>query len=168
MTKHRLHLLALLITELLPPADRRGVVVGAGVGHPRPRSEVMGQIGIRGIAIKGELQHLHPWQLQAITQGLHIRSDHAQILRDQRQAATTSLLQPPQDGEAGGWQPTAVLRGVITSRHAPVAGESAEVINPQQIKQLQLPFEALQPPAVAIEPMTAPAIHRRRPELASG
>ncbi len=142
--------------------------MGAGVGHPRPRSKVVGQIGICRITIKGELQHLHPWQLQAITESLHIWSDHAQILRDQRQAATTSLLQPLEDGKARGWQPTAVLRGVILPRHAPVAGECAEVINPQQIKQLQLAFKALQPPAVAIEPMTAPAIHRRRPELASG
>jgi len=134
MAKHCFHLAAALITELLPPADRRGVVVGAGVGHPGTGGEVVGQIGVGRIAIKGELQHLHPWQLEAIAQGLHIRGNHAQILGDQWQATTASLLEPFENGTPGRWQPAAVLRGVIVPRHAPVTSESAEVIDPQEIK----------------------------------
>ena len=59
--------------------------MGARVDDPVLPLDVGREVGIGWIAVKGELQDLHPGQAKAIPQGLHLRGDHAQVFGDQRQ-----------------------------------------------------------------------------------
>ena len=137
----RLHPGAGLGVQLLPPADAGGVVVGARVHHPAPAFDIRRQVGVGGVAIKGELEDLHARQLKAVPQGLHRRGDHAQVFRDDRQPTGLQLAgqqaaqpQQRQQGATGGGPPVAPLGGVVFAGHAPKSLQGPEVIQPEQIE----------------------------------
>ena len=86
----------LLLLQAGPPADAGGVVVGAGIDHPVRALVVGWQVGVIRIAIEGELEDLHPRQLEVVAQGFNAGGDHAQVFGHQgHHRAATGLEDPP-------------------------------------------------------------------------
>ena len=165
-----------VLIEAVPPTEAGGVVMGAGVHHPAAAHSVGGEVGVVGRAIEGELEHLHARQRKAIPQGLHRRGDHPEVLRDQRQnptrqeapPAATAAAQQLQQQPSRRLDPYPRLGGPVAPRHTPEGLQGAEMVEAQQVEEIQLSVEPLQPPAEASQPMAPPAIHRRAPQLAGG
>ena len=144
----------------VPPAQRCGVVVGAGVDDPAMPIGVFRQIGVVGCAVERELQHFHARQPEGIAELFHIRCDHAEILGNQGKGATGIPAQLAQQGVTRRGLPLTVLCGAVSSGDSPEGRKGPEVIQAQQIHHLPLARNSLPPPAEARDPMLSPAVHR--------
>ena len=80
------HDLLLTLGKLLEPLAACGVIVRAGVDDG-VIDEVLRKVRIVFIPIEGELQNPRAWNLELVAKGFHIRSDQAEIFRDERQSA---------------------------------------------------------------------------------
>ena len=141
--------------------------MGAGVHH-RVLLVVVGQVGVGGVRVEGELEDLHPRQAEAVAQGLHFGGDDAQVLGHQGQVLAEVGLEGLEEGRTRAGHPTARSGGGGIGGNLPVRLETAEVIDAHQIEQDQLASQAVQPPAVTSLGQGGPVVERIAPALAGG
>ena len=78
------------IGGVLPPADGRVIVMGAGIDHA-VRSKILGKIDARARIAKTELQHLHSGNAEPLTQRVHLLGNQAQVFSNEREIAQTRI-----------------------------------------------------------------------------
>src|ERR1700756_1972992 len=82
--------LPLIIRQLFIPFSCWSIVMGTGI-RDGILWDVLRQVGIVQVAVKGKLQNFGPRHLELVTQRLHIWGDDAQIFDDEREAAQLFL-----------------------------------------------------------------------------
>src|SRR5438874_12083874 len=122
------------------------------------------QMIVRRVAIKCELQNAHARKTKALPQLLNVFSYDAEILCDDWQIAKC-FLQRRKQFAAGSFDPLAVDRSLFSGGNLPARGESAEVIDAQQIKNLKRPTHAIAPPFEIVCAQALPVIKRIAPKL---
>ena len=126
---------------------------------------VVGQVGVIGVAVKGELQDLHAREAGAAQQAQHARIHLAEVLGDEGQRAEFA--------RGGGKQlharaaaPAAVLGRRCARVHLVVAVEAAEVVDADDVVKRKGGADAADPPGVALRLVRAPIVHGVAPQLA--
>ena len=162
--QHGVDAAARLLIEASVPAQRRVVVVRAGVDDAVVLVHV-GQVRVVALAAEGELQDAHARQAEALAQRHDVVGDDAEILGDDRQVAEL-VHQQPQEILPRREVPLspAGVRGA--GGHGPVRRERAKVIDAQQVDALELLAHARAPVGEVVVAHRLPVIERVAPELA--
>ena len=133
----------------LPPADERLRVVRRGVEH---------RIGAP-VELADPGDDVHARQPERLAERDHVRRDVSEIFEDQRQAAE-SIPDGVEERHPWATPPGSPGRVLLVERKLPELHEPTEVVDPQQVAQLELALEPLEPPAEAVA-RHAPASRRR-------
>src|SRR5690606_24124840 len=91
----------------------------------------------------GELQHLHPRQLEGVTEGAHARRDDAEIFGNDGQVAAERFAEDGEELEAGGGNPATDDGRRLAGGDFPIGFEAAKVIDSDNIDHLQGGVDAL-------------------------
>ena len=153
-------------SRLILPAHKGGVVMGAGVANAVPGvgvGEIVG--GFPGV--KGEFQHLHARQAGVLQQLADLRGQIAQVLGDELDVGEF-LGQDPDKVHAGAFYPAADLGGGLPVGHRPVALQTAEVVDAENVVQPGGTGDAANPPGVAVGFHGVPVVEGIAPQLAVG
>src|SRR5215471_14286007 len=150
----------------LPPSQSRVVVVRAGVDNA-VRRIILRQIDVSAGVAEGKLQDLHSRDLQALSQGMNFRRDHAQVFGDKRQLANP-LPQNAEQIVARTFPPAAMDRSGLRRGDFPIALKAAEMIQAQDVTRPQSPRDPLCPPLVTSRAAGFPSVERIAPTLSRG
>jgi hypothetical protein len=121
--------------------------VGAGVHHSIGHV-VLREVGVRRIAIEGELKNACPGYAELVAECVHIRCDQPEVFGDEWQS-TQLCLYHSKEINAGSGHPLALLGCRGTGGDVPCAREPAEVIQPNHVHVRQQGTEAVYAPTVA-------------------
>ena len=139
--------------------------MGAGVNHA-VRRQAMRQINVRARVTKAKLQHSATGNLMALSQGVHLGCDKAQVFSKEWKAAE-SFTKFVEQFVLGTVHPTSVYRGWLAGGDLPELLESAKVIETDVVASLRRPAQAVNPPIVASRFHGIPVVQRTAPALAS-
>ena len=147
-----------------PPADRGVRVVRARVDDEVP-PVVLRPVRIRGGPREGRTGARPSPEARAVTQGVHRRCDHAEVLDDQRQPpefafARRGTARRPGRAASGPSSPSAFPRAPPSRRRSRGSGRCARG------RTARRPPHPLDPPAVAVAPHRRPVVERVAPQLA--
>ena len=117
-----------------------------------------------GVVAEGELQDSHPRKPEVVAKLIDVGRDHAEILGDDR-SRSERRRHGVEELPAGARQPAAMLRCGMIARNLPVAGEAAEVVDPEHVDQREGVGEAGNPPVEALLLVDVPAVERIAPAL---
>ena len=115
-----------------PPAHAGIVVVGAGVDGKFAAIIVGTERRALRILAEGELQDGHSGEAKSLADGLDFRSDHAQILSDNREVAEF-LFESREEVGTGTLDPASVDRGCLVGWDFPVSFKSSEVVDANRV-----------------------------------
>ena len=139
----------------------------AGVDDP-VGDVILGPVGTAWTArIHPELEYEHPRQTELIAQPPDGGRDHPQILGDQWQLGPERAPERIKQRPPRTPPPSPGGRSPRSGGDRPVRDETAEVVDPREVEQLQRALHAVHPPAVAGALKRGPVIQRVAPELAA-
>ena len=139
------------------PADRRVVIVRSRIDDAVARVIVRPKVWRLRIVPECELQDPHPGKTEFVAERLDRRSDHTQVLGDERHLSEL-LENALKERLAGTCRPAAAGRCRRPGRNLPKRFESAKVIQPDQIELLERVADAREPPGVPVPLHRVPAI----------
>src|SRR6266446_2328899 len=157
-------MLALILRRAgLPPPQQSVVVMGPGIDHLR-RRESMWQVSVRAGIAKAELQHRHAGNIEPFTKRVYVGRDVAKVFGKKRQPAKR-VAKAIEQVVFGTVDPAAIDSRLFVSRNFPELRESTKMIEPDVIKVVSRPAQAVDPPGVALCLHHIPAIKRITPTL---
>src|SRR5882724_10171716 len=149
----------------LPPPQESVVVMSPGIDHLL-RRESMWQVSVRTGIAKAELQHRHAGNVKPFTERVYVGRDVAEIFGKKRQSAK-SVAETIEQVVFGAVDPAAIDRRLFVSRNFPKLREAPKVIEPDVIKVVGRPAQAVDPPGIALCLHHIPPIKRITPALTS-
>ena len=117
------------------------------------------------IRFKSKLEDLHTRKTGLLQECTHIIGDISEVFRDQGQIRTEVFAEGMKEGDAGTLLPMSGPRVLTSCRDSPVGFETAEVIEPQYIKMLQLMPDPPDPPVEQFVPVPGPVVEWVVPHL---
>ena len=140
--------------------------MGAGV------ADAVGGVGVGEVAaavpgVEGKFQHLHPRPAGVVEELRHLRRGIAQILGDKFQLGEPAVEAIHQI-HAGAGHPMPVFGGRVAVGHHPIRGETAEVVDADNVVQLARAVNAADPPAEAVAAHGVPIVQGVAPQLTVG
>src|SRR5579864_3290891 len=124
----------------------------------------MREVRVRSSVTKGKLQDRHARNVLPISKRNHIRSDHAQVLGEERQPAQF-FAQFVKELVTRPIHPTSFNRCRLAGGNFPELRKTAEVIETDEIAGLRCPAQALYPPLVPGSTDRVPVVQRVSPSL---
>src|SRR5829696_1638095 len=128
--------------------------MGPRIDH-RIWNVVVRKIGIGGTAVERELQHLHAWKTELLTQCDNIRGNEPEVFNDERELPQRAL-HGIKDGATWALLPSAGRGG------------GAKMVDAQQVDLPEGGANAISPPGIAGLGIALPVVDRISPELALG
>ena len=149
------------------PLHQRLIVMCSGVRHA-VSLEIVGEIGIIRISVKGKGEHLHRGNAAVLHQPSNRIGQQAQVLCDDRKLRMVirhMCLQLPEKGKPRPPLPDALRCGFRISGNRIVVRKCPEVIDSNQIIERKRRLHPRNPPRVSSLPVYVPAVQRVSPQL---
>ena len=150
--------------EALHEPERRVVVVRARIADAVD-GNVVREIGVVGVAVKGELQNFHPREAGAAQKTQHAPVHLPEVLRDEGEFAERAFGRGKQL-HARAAPPAAVLGRRGARLHLVIAVQPAEMVDADDVVQREGSADAADPPGVPFRRVRLPVVDGVAPKLA--